>query len=120
MSDYFKGKVAIVTGASSGIGEATARLLWKKGARVVLAARRKEKLEDLAEELKKSVAIETERPLSADEAREVLRKMPGVKVLDDYTLEITLNNSFAGFLNILVIQGCYLFPLYQFKLKAPE
>ncbi len=34
----------------------------------------------------------------------------GVKVIDDYTLEITLNQPFAGFLNILVIQGCYLFP----------
>lgn len=34
----------------------------------------------------------------------------GVKVLDDYTLEITLNNPFAGFLNILAMPGCYLFP----------
>ncbi|MFI5163952.1 MAG: ABC transporter substrate-binding protein [Bacteroidia bacterium] len=34
----------------------------------------------------------------------------GVKVLDDYTLEITLNNVFAGFLNILAMPGCYLFP----------
>ncbi len=34
----------------------------------------------------------------------------GVKVIDDYTLEITLDQPFAGFLNILVIQGCYLFP----------
>ena len=34
----------------------------------------------------------------------------GVKVLDDYTLEITLDNSFAGFLNILSMPGCYLFP----------
>ena len=34
----------------------------------------------------------------------------GIKVLDDYTLEITLNNSFAGFLNILVVPGCYLLP----------
>jgi peptide/nickel transport system substrate-binding protein len=34
----------------------------------------------------------------------------GVKIVDDYTLEISLNNSFAGFLNILVVPGCYLFP----------
>lgn len=39
----------------------------------------------------------------------------GVKLLDDYTLEITLNNSFAGFLNILTMPGCYLFPKEAFE-----
>jgi peptide/nickel transport system substrate-binding protein len=34
----------------------------------------------------------------------------GVKVIDDYTLEITLTNPLAGFLNILSFQGCYLYP----------
>ena len=34
----------------------------------------------------------------------------GIKVIDDYTLEITLVSPLAGFLNILAIQGCYLFP----------
>ena len=37
------GKVAIVTGASSGIGEAVAKTLAENGAKVVLAARRKER-----------------------------------------------------------------------------
>jgi NADP-dependent 3-hydroxy acid dehydrogenase YdfG len=41
------GKVVVNTGASSGIGEATARLLAQSGARVVLGARRTEKLEAL-------------------------------------------------------------------------
>jgi short-subunit dehydrogenase len=47
-----KGKVVIVTGASSGIGEATARLFGQEGARVVLAARRQERLEALASEIR--------------------------------------------------------------------
>lgn len=48
---YFKDKVAIVTGASSGIGLSTARSLAKYGAKVVLAARSEEKLEQIRSEL---------------------------------------------------------------------
>ncbi|MET3546903.1 NADP-dependent 3-hydroxy acid dehydrogenase YdfG [Paenibacillus favisporus] len=42
------GKVVVITGASSGIGEATAKLLASRGAHVVMGARRVEKLEALA------------------------------------------------------------------------
>ena len=47
-----KGKVVIVTGASSGIGEATARQFGGAGAKVVLAARRMDRLEALVREIK--------------------------------------------------------------------
>ncbi len=44
-------KVVIITGASSGIGEATAKLLAKNGAKLVLAARREDRLQALKEEI---------------------------------------------------------------------
>lgn len=46
-----KDKVVIVTGASSGIGEATARLLARQGAKVVLGARREGRLKQIADEI---------------------------------------------------------------------
>jgi NAD(P)-dependent dehydrogenase (short-subunit alcohol dehydrogenase family) len=50
MSDMNK-KVALITGASSGIGRATAEAFAARGAQVVLAARRKEEMEELAQEI---------------------------------------------------------------------
>lgn len=46
-----KDKVVIITGASSGIGEATAKLLASKGAKVMLGARREQNLQQLADEI---------------------------------------------------------------------
>lgn len=52
MSDFIGGKVVVITGASSGIGAATARLLAARGARVVIGARRLPPLQRVADEIK--------------------------------------------------------------------
>ena len=49
-----KDKVVIITGASSGIGEATAKLLASKGAKVLLGARREQQLRLLVDKIQKA------------------------------------------------------------------
>ena len=51
MDKPLAGKTAIVTGASAGIGRATALTLVRSGAAVVISARRKERLDELAAEI---------------------------------------------------------------------
>jgi NADP-dependent 3-hydroxy acid dehydrogenase YdfG len=54
MAERLDGTVALVTGASSGIGEAAARELAAKGAVVAIAARRKDRLDELAREIERN------------------------------------------------------------------
>jgi NADP-dependent 3-hydroxy acid dehydrogenase YdfG len=64
VNENIVGKVVVITGASSGLGEATARLLGKHGATVVLAARRTDRIKALANEINeaggKALAIATD------------------------------------------------------------
>ena len=64
MTKGIKNKIVVVTGASSGLGEATARLLSAQGATVVLGARRADRLQSLAKDLEsrggKALALTTD------------------------------------------------------------
>jgi len=64
MSENIAGKVVVVTGASSGLGEAAARLLSAEGASLALGARRLDRIEALARELKgrggRAIAVATD------------------------------------------------------------
>lgn len=64
-----EGKVVAITGASSGIGEATALLLAERGAKVVLGARRPERLEALAARIEKAAWGSRLGPHGRDAAR---------------------------------------------------
>jgi NADP-dependent 3-hydroxy acid dehydrogenase YdfG len=69
-----EGKVAAITGASSGIGEATAVALSEAGAKVSLAARRKDRIDALAERIgENALAIETDIG-HEDQAREFVQR----------------------------------------------
>ncbi|MBH3437426.1 SDR family oxidoreductase [Pseudomonas luteola] len=64
MSNNIEGKIVVITGASSGLGEATARQLSEMGATVVLGARRLERIQALADEINgnggKALAMKTD------------------------------------------------------------
>jgi NADP-dependent 3-hydroxy acid dehydrogenase YdfG len=64
MSHNLEGKVVVITGASSGLGEATAKILSAQGATVVLGARRQDRIQALAKELTadggKALAVATD------------------------------------------------------------
>jgi short-subunit dehydrogenase len=85
-------KVAIVTGVSSGIGLATAKLLTQNGTRVALAARTRYKLEELSKELPNSLAIPT------DMTEESQIKEMVAKVVNYYgRVDILINNAGRGY-----------------------
>jgi NADP-dependent 3-hydroxy acid dehydrogenase YdfG len=92
MAGRLEGTVALVTGASSGIGEATARTLAAEGAAVALAARREERLDQLARELTgkggRALALETDVTDRAQAEAAVERT-----VSDLGRLDIVVNNA---------------------------
>jgi len=96
MESTLDGEAAIVTGASSGIGEATAHALAARGGNVALAARRAERLDTIADDLREEYDVEAQ-PVPTD-----IRDEAAVDALVETTVErfgsldILVNNAGLG------------------------
>jgi hypothetical protein len=94
MAYSLHGKVVLITGASSGFGEDAARLFAKEGCKVVLAARRLEKLQSLAAEIQEQGGEAIAVPVDVNQSAEI--ELMVQTVLDLYgQIDILFNN--AGF-----------------------
>jgi NADP-dependent 3-hydroxy acid dehydrogenase YdfG len=88
------GKIALITGASSGIGEATARVFAQNGAKLILLARRKERLLSLAAELEKE--FDTKSYLIVADVRNYEDLERGIKSIPDEFKDISILVNNAG------------------------
>ncbi len=92
MTEAIRDKVVVITGASSGLGEATARLLSAEGARVVLGARRTDRLKLLVDDLTardgKAIAFTTDVT-----HREQVKSLVDAAVQTFGRIDVMLNNA---------------------------
>ncbi len=88
-----KGKTALITGASSGIGRATAELFAEEGASLILVARRINKIKELADDLEKKYG--TKSKLLELDVRYYSKVVEKLKSLDDEwrKIDILVNNA---------------------------
>jgi NADP-dependent 3-hydroxy acid dehydrogenase YdfG len=90
--DGIAGKVVAITGATSGIGEATGRLLAERGARVVLGARRADRLDGIASEIRNGggAAVSCRTDVAR---REDLMRLVGTAVEEFGQLDVLVSNA---------------------------
>ena len=87
-----RGAVVVVTGASSGIGEAAAVAFARRGARVVLTARRIDRLESLADRIERAGGSATALPLDVTDT-DALVKLPGIVEAMLGPADVLVNNA---------------------------
>ena len=92
MENNIKEKVVVITGASSGIGEATALMLASKGAKVVLGARRKDRLEALVNRIKEAGGA-ADYLVTDIKQRNDLIKLVGLACATYGRLDVIVNNA---------------------------
>ena len=96
-----EGKVAAITGASSGIGEATAAALAEAGAKVSLAARRADRLDSLVEQIGSDRALAIETDVTDEEQA---RRFIGQTKDELGSVDILVNNAGVMLLGLLLMQ----------------
>lgn len=92
MKKAIEGKVIVITGASSGMGEATAILLAAQGAKVVLGARRADRLKAVAESIRKQggLAVFLETDVTR---RDDLNRLTALAIESFGRLDVIINNA---------------------------
>jgi len=99
MTQNIAGKVVVITGASSGLGEAAARLLAQQGAKLVLGARRLDRLQALAQELK--LGADTVIETDVTDRAQVQRLVDGA-ISAHGRIDVILNN--AGLMPLSLLE----------------
>ena len=93
MSLSITNQIILITGASSGIGSSCAHFLAQAGARLILAARRKERLQSLSDELQQQYQAQTLlMPLDVQDAGAVSRAIEGLPV-EWQNIDVLINNA---------------------------
>lgn len=87
-----EGKVVVITGGSSGLGEATARLLAEKGAKVFLGARREENLKSIVEDVRSGGGTADYRIVDVSK-REQVEGLVKAAVEEFGRLDVIVNNA---------------------------
>jgi NADP-dependent 3-hydroxy acid dehydrogenase YdfG len=90
MSQNIDGKVVVITGASSGLGEATARHLASEGAKLVLGARRLDRIQALARELNLGTDAAVETDVTD---REQVKRLVDAAVAAHGRIDVIINNA---------------------------
>ncbi|WP_394559179.1 SDR family oxidoreductase [Aquipseudomonas alcaligenes] len=92
MSNNISDKVVVITGASSGLGESTARYLAARGAKVVLAARRTERLENIVAEIRaaggNAIAVTTDVTV-----QQQVQALADAAIAEFGRIDVMVNNS---------------------------
>ena len=96
MAGKLDGKVALVTGASAGIGQASARALASEGARLVITARRQDRLESLAAEIKEISGSKSIKVIGDAREEDIAELAVKAAVKGYGRLDILINNAGVG------------------------